>query len=639
MLASFDEILAAVDSEAETDHVLHLVAREICALMGCSRCSVYLKEAETGLYCGHVAETRQTHDDERVKRLVCGTAADGFTREILATKRPVLIRNAQGDSRPVRSAMRDWGVRCMLGVPMIVRDEVIGILFLDDEDAVHPFDPEQQSLAVSFAHLAGIAIMQGQRSSELRASLITIARQNEILRQSSAIEERLTRLALEGATFADIANAVSDLTGKPCAIHDAEYRRLAAGSPASGDAPVPNVFEDVPRRIPAVAEALAALKPNRQVIIGPLPAAGMLHRFLVTSIVVGGKEWGYLAVTEYGGRLTALDIAASRHSATAIAYELALERRAAVADSHERQSLMRDLVNGLEDETCLVRRAESMGFRIASPHVVCLLSAEGGAASLCMDEAEAAWAGIGQTEPIWATTVPLGGLALIVELDEDVPRAAALAQIKNAVERFRLRLDPDRHVLAAVSSPCRVPADYSRGCDEATQVLRCLASLREGQNAALSLLAADDLGASRLLLNMVDGGDAARFTRNALGSLLDGDSRLAAQLLYTVRVFFDSGRSVRTSAKRLGLHENTIRYRLSRVLDLTGLDVTSDTDAQLTVQVALSILHIQGRLPALSREGDSSYDSTGTTAALPPSQAAREPRAPSTGRTAVADRP
>jgi sugar diacid utilization regulator len=494
----------------------------------------------------------------------------------------------------------------MLGVPMIVREEVIGILFLDNEDAVHPFDSEQQSLAASFAHLAAIAIMHGQRSSELRANLVTIARQNEVLRQSSAIEERLTRLALEGATFADIANAVSDLTGKPCAIHDAEYRRLAAGSPASGDAPIATVLDDAPRRIPAVAEALAALKPDRQVTIGPLPAGGMLHRFLVTSIVAGGKEWGYLAVTEFGGRLTALDIAASRHCATAIAFELALERRAAVADSHERQALTRDLVNGLEDEACLVRRAEVMGFRIASPHVVCLLSAEGGGGPLCMDEAEATWAGIGQTEPIWATTVPLGGLALIVELDEDVPRAAELAHIKSAVERFRLRLDPGRHVLAAVSSPCRVPADYSRGCDEATQVLRCLASLRGGENAALSLLAAEDLGASRLLLNMVDGGDAAHFTRNALGPLLDGDNRLAAQLLHTVRVFFDSRRSVRTSAKRLGLHENTIRYRLSRVLDLTGLDVTSDADAQLTVQVALSVLHIQGRLPTLSREGDGS---------------------------------
>ena len=68
----------------------------------------------------------------------------------------------------------------MLGVPMIVGGEVIGILFLDNEDAAHPFDSEQQSLAASFAHLAGIAIMHGQRSSELRANLVTIARQNEI---------------------------------------------------------------------------------------------------------------------------------------------------------------------------------------------------------------------------------------------------------------------------------------------------------------------------------------------------------------------------------------------------------------------------------------------------------------------------
>ena len=46
------------------------------------------------------------------------------------------------------------------------------------------------------------------------------------------------------------------------------------------------------------------------------------------------------------------------------------------------------------------------------------------------------------------------------------------------------------------------------------------------------------------------------------------------------------------------MHENTIRYRLGRVLELTGLDVATDSAAQLTVQVALLILKIQGRLPA-----------------------------------------
>ena len=172
-------------------------------------------------------------------------------------------------------------------------------------------------------------------------------------------------------------------------------------------------------------------------------------------------------------------------------------------------------------------------------------------------------------------------------------------------------------MLAGVSSPCRVAADCSRACNEAAQTLRCLTNLRQGRDAALSLLAADDLGARRLLLNMVDATDADRFTRNAPGPLLQGDS--ASELLYTLRAFFDSGRSVCTAAKRLGVHENTIRNRLARILDLTGLDVAGDADAQLSAQVALAILHIQGRLPTLSDEADSSHDSTGTTkAVLPP---------------------
>ena len=640
-LERFDKLLAAIDTELALDGVLHLVAGEICALIGCSRCSVYLREAdsETELYRGQVVESRRPEDDARVKRLVCGTEADGFTREILATKLPVLIRDAQGDGRAVRSAMRAWNVRSMLGVPMIVGDDVLGILFLDDEGTAHPWDSGHASLAATFAHLAGIAILQAQRSSQMRANLITIARQNELLRHSSAIEERLTRLALEGATLQDIATVVSDLTGKPCAIHDADYRRLAAGAPASSEAPVPSVLEDARRSIPEVAEALAALKPNRQIIIGPLPAVGLLHRFLVTSIVVAGREWGYLTVMEFGRRLTALDIAASRHSATAIACELSLERRAAVAERHERQALTRDLVNGLEDKACLVRRAELMGFRIASPHVVCLLRAEDDAEPLCVEDASPAWAGVGQPGPVWTTTIPHGGLAVIVELDEDVPQAAALARIKDTVERLRLQLDPERHVLAAISSPCRVPADYSCGYDEATRVLRFLTSLRRGQDAALSLLAANDLGAGRLLLDMVDGADAERFTRNTLGPLLNPHSRLAAELLCTVRVFFDSDRSIRTSAKRLGIHENTIRYRLARVLDLTGLDVAANADTQLTVQVALSILHIQGRLPTLDRGPYSSHDSTGTTATQLPSRDAGERRAPPMARTGVADRP
>ena len=103
------------------------------------------------------------------------------------------------------------------------------------------------------------------------------------------------------------------------------------------------------------------------------------------------------------------------------------------------------------------------------------------------------------------------------------------------------------------------------------------------------MLTADELGAGRLLLNMVQRDEADRFTMNTLGPLLAGANRSLDDLLVTVRVFFENGRSVRNSARYLSVHENTIRYRLGRVLDLTGLDIATDSDARLTVQVALLI--------------------------------------------------
>ena len=89
-------------------------------------------------------------------------------------------------------------------------------------------------------------------------------------------------------------------------------------------------------------------------------------------------------------------------------------------------------------------------------------------------------------------------------------------------------------------------------------------------------------------------GDAAgieRFVEDVLGPLIEaGDDGLVA----TLHVFFDTARSIRASAARLGVHENTIRYRLARVRSLTGLDVAGDASDQLSVQMALLVLRLQG---------------------------------------------
>ncbi len=67
---------------------------------------------------------------------------------------------------------------------------------------------------------------------KLRSSLDTVARQNQLLRRAATIEDRLTKLVLDGGDIREIASAVAQLTAKPCAVYDATLRTAGAGDAA-----------------------------------------------------------------------------------------------------------------------------------------------------------------------------------------------------------------------------------------------------------------------------------------------------------------------------------------------------------------------------------------------------------------------
>src|SRR5215470_14765084 len=55
-------------------------------------------------------------------------------------------------------------------------------------------------------------------------------------------------------------------------------------------------------------------------------------------------------------------------------------------------------------------------------------------------------------------------------------------------------------------------------------------------------------------------------------------SRNDGALLRTLRAFFDADCSQRTAAERLFVHHKTLRYRLGRIQQLTGLDLGRHED-------------------------------------------------------------
>lgn len=594
-LDPFSDVVVAIGELRDPDELLHLVARRICELVGVTRCSIYLREASTGLYRGQVGHGIDGVDAP-IKRLVCGSAPDGFTREIIATRAPVVIRNARQDSRPVRSAMRDWRVVSMMGVPMVEGGEVAGLVFLDSEDNAHEFSHLDQALAATFADLAAVALSQSRLFAELRESHETVARQNAVLRRAAAVDDRLTDLVLEGCDLREVAAAVTELSHRPCAIHDADGRQLAAAVPAEFEGATPPRLLDpgiIGRE--EVAEVLAALSPTKVEVVGPFARAGLAHRFLVAPVTVREDQWGSLILSERGPRFGSFDMLIARRTATIVALELSAARRAANAEWSARASLAGELIRGNSDSSGLAGRAQFLGMALHEPHVLCLLTADSGTevampdARSVADAFAAAAPGLG----VLATGVA-EGVAAIVPLPEAESAGAGAREVRELATAVCSALDPAGRLRAGISAACAGTAGYGRAYDEARDVVSCLYAFGSAE-----VLSADQLGAARVFLASTDPPQVERFARETLGALFDDG--VPVEFLATLTCFFEHGRSVRRAAAALEVHENTIRYRLSRVEDLTGLEVGSDSDAQLSAQLALLTLRLLGALPESDR--------------------------------------
>ena len=592
VVRALQEVAEAINEEEfDLDAVLHLVARRLCTALAIGRCTAYLKDPATGLYRGRVMETQERGRDwdRVVRRLTCGLEADRFTHEIVAARGPVFLSDPQADPRAIRSAMRTYGVRSMLGVPMVVRQDVPGLLFLDNLDEPHVFSAADTEIAVRSPTWRAPRSRRRAWAAELRSNLSTIARQNKILRRSSIVEWRLGRLALEGAGPPAATQAVADLTGRPCAVLDTDLRLLAAGQPAvtSGSPPDPL---PPPQDMAGLGEALAAAEPSGSVV-GPLSPA-MPDRLLAASVHVNEEHAGYILIRESSPAFTAIDLAAARRAATIVGLSLSTQRSAAETQAHAREILVRDLIAGVDDERVLTARSRFCRMRLDAPHVVCVISRGGGEAVIGSAELAAA----GELDGGGPATIADGALVVLLALDDAAAPRAAVAAARSAVERLLDRLTPGGALVGAVSSPCRTLRDYRRGYDEARQLMRSALSLRPA-DAGHVVVAADDLGAARLLLAASGREEAKRFAHDALGPLLAPHDPHAGDLLSTLAEYFACSRSIRGCALRLGVHENTVRYRLARVTELTGLEVGSNADDQLVAQVAVLVLRLGGRLP------------------------------------------
>ncbi|MBA2346843.1 MAG: helix-turn-helix domain-containing protein [Solirubrobacterales bacterium] len=134
-------------------------------------------------------------------------------------------------------------------------------------------------------------------------------------------------------------------------------------------------------------------------------------------------------------------------------------------------------------------------------------------------------------------------------------------------------------------------ADLARAGNEALLA----ANVAEGDEGERPLLAFDATGAYRLLLPamMEDPAELQRFYAETVESLVSYDEQYETDLVQTVVAFLEADGNVAGTAQRLFTHRHTIRYRLERVRDLSGLDVGS-TDGREKLSLGLKAMRVLG---------------------------------------------
>lgn len=145
------------------------------------------------------------------------------------------------------------------------------------------------------------------------------------------------------------------------------------------------------------------------------------------------------------------------------------------------------------------------------------------------------------------------------------------------------RLQPQRAVLG-LSTGGHPPQRFALALGQARQALVAAQAFPE----RLGLCSFNELGVIELLGAIRDRSLLERFVERTLGPLIGDDSRHEPVLMPTLEAWFFENANLALAAQRLGVHRNTLSYRVQRIEALTGCSFDDPHD-RLNISIALLI--------------------------------------------------
>ncbi|WP_244173549.1 GAF domain-containing protein [Streptomyces recifensis] len=230
----------------EVDEVLTSIVREAHELIGSDFVYLSLRDTDGALALSASAGTISSEFSSA--RMPAGAGLGGW---VIETRAPVWVsdyRRADGFPRdPVFDRLvSDEGLVALLGVPLLVGDRVIGVLFAADRTE-RPFEKDEVALLSAFADHAATALNNARLYDESRVALQrlqdayrVIEDQVATMERAAAVHEALTHVVLTGGGPGDIAQSLVDHLEGVVTIRDRDDEVVAtrpAGAVNAGEDP------------------------------------------------------------------------------------------------------------------------------------------------------------------------------------------------------------------------------------------------------------------------------------------------------------------------------------------------------------------------------------------------------------------
>lgn len=581
VISVFEEIaLLSMAESMELDTFLQTIGRRLIELLEISRCTVYLRR-DDGRFSCHAGWSAQGDMGEQVTRLVTGP--DRLTQQVVRSARPVLVEDARNHPLPDKEAMAFFDVRDILAVPLVLEGEVIGVIYVDNEDEEHDYTPEDLATAQAFASLAAIAVRQIELRRQLARHNAVIAHKNQQLEKIGEITQLLSDATLKGAEIGDLLTMVQGFLHRPVLLYSADLKLLHWTAPRSQRLTRPPALPEGAWKLEEVRRIRSAGNTG-VVLLPPLPAVGSPHRRLVSPIVVERRKVGYIEAVEFGRPFVSLEGEILGQAAIAIALQLLTDRRRTEDEDQARSDFVGDLLNGQREPGALRRRATAHGldpegtYRLLRTCYAWTDDADGrehtGKARRGVSE-RLLREGLPGVSGLVGTSVPGSDIFLVDEPESSYDLEKGLAALQPALESAGARF-------MLLSAPISGLESLPTNARELREMETALWEL----DATPRFMPMRKVGVLTMLLRDAGVGRASAFASEVLAPLQRVDN--GDVLMETTRAFLEANCHVREASRRLKVHENTVRYRINRAGDAMGLDLT-DLSGASQVRLALQI--------------------------------------------------